>query len=125
MNVLGIGLDLVETARLASAVERHGDRFLRRIFTDGELESVAGRMASLAARFAAKEAAAKAFGTGIGAAMGFRDIEIIRRPDGCPVLRFHAAAAETARRRGVQQTFVSLTHTDHYAAAQVVLVGGA
>jgi holo-[acyl-carrier protein] synthase len=123
MNLLGIGLDLVETARLASAIERHGDRFLHRIFTDGELDYVGNRITSLAARFAAKEATAKAFGTGIGAAMGFRDIEVISRADGCPMLRLHDAAARTARERGVCQTFLSLTHTADYAAAQVILLG--
>jgi holo-[acyl-carrier protein] synthase len=122
-RIIGIGIDLVEVTRFSAAIERHGTRFLARIFTDAEIEYCAGRAERLAARFAAKEAAAKAFGTGIGAAMGFREIEIVCSSDGRPRLEFHGTAASTASDRGVTVTFVSLTHTESFAAAQVLLCG--
>jgi holo-[acyl-carrier protein] synthase len=122
-QVIGIGIDMVEIARFSAAIERHGERFLQRIFTDAEIAFCQGRAERLAARFAAKEAAAKAFGTGIGAAMGFRDIEVVTSPNGAPGVEFHGPAASTAADRGVTQAFISLTHTENYAAAQVLLSG--
>ena len=123
MTILGHGIDLVEVARLTVLLEKHGARFLRRVFTEGEIAACAGRAEKLAARFAAKEAAAKAFGTGIGEAMAFVDLEVTNTPSGQPQLRWHGAAARTAAAQGVAEARVSLTHTRGHAVASVILLG--
>jgi len=126
MKVLGIGVDLVEVARLEQSMERQGERFLRRIFTESEIV-YCGAMKSpgpnYAARFAAKEAVAKAFGTGLGAQVGLLDIEVRRKASGEPYIVLHGEAAKLARRRGVRHILVSLSHTANYAVAQVLLSG--
>src|SRR5438270_2203209 len=104
MNVLGIGVDLVECARIQRSMDRFGDRFLHRVFTDGEIEysmSMKFPARHLAARFAAKEAVSKAFGTGIGKAMGWRNIDIRKKPNGEPFRVFSVPAQEVAGKRGV------------------------
>src|SRR5881398_729818 len=124
MSVLGIGVDLVECARIQRSIDRFGDRFLHRVFTDGEIEysmSMKFPARHLAARFAAKEAVSKAFGTGIGKAMGWRNIDIRKRPSGEPFLVFSGPALELARQRSVTAAFVTLSHTEHHAVASVVL----
>ncbi|GAB4483571.1 MAG: holo-ACP synthase [Anaerolineales bacterium] len=113
------GSDLVELARLEQALARHGDRFLQRVFTPAEIELCAGRVESLAARYAAKEAAAKALGTGIRG-FGFLEIEILRGELGQPLLNLHGAAAERARADGWFSQTVSLSHTARYALAVVM-----
>jgi holo-[acyl-carrier protein] synthase len=123
MTVLGIGTDLVEVARIAAAVERQGDRFLARVFTRDEVLYCAGRAECLAARFAAKEAVAKAFGTGIGADMAFTDIEVIRHPGGRPGIALHGAAAATAAARKMSELHLSLSHTANHAIAYVLVAG--
>lgn len=123
MTLLGHGIDLVEVERLAALVEKYGERFLRRVFTEREIATCAGRPEKLAARFAAKEAAAKAFGTGIGEAMAFVDLEIINAPSGQPELHWHGAAARTAAAHGVTKAQLSLTHTHSHAMASVILLG--
>lgn len=120
-EICGTGLDLVEIERFEAAMARGGLRLLQRVFTPGELEHCRGRAAALAARFAAKEAVAKAFGTGIGAAMAFRDIEVRRDARGAPGIHLSGAAAETARQRRIAAIHVSLSHTGRTAAAQVIL----
>lgn len=125
MNIIGIGVDLVEVERLSAASARHGKPFLDRIFTDAEIVACGIRPERLAARFAAKEAVAKAFGTGIGAAMAFRDIEVVNEPSGRPRVVLHGAAAATAAERHVGEIHLSLSHTATHAIAQVVIVGGA
>lgn len=124
MNILGIGVDLVEVERITEAIGRHGPPFLRRIFTEREIAFCGVRHERLAARFAAKEAVAKAFGTGIGAAMAFPDIEVVNEPSGRPGIVLHGAAAATAAARGVTGIHLSLSHTRSHAIAQVVIVGG-
>ena len=125
MNVLGIGMDIVETKRIAESIERFGDRFLQRVFLDGEI-SYSNRMKfphlHLAARFAAKEAISKAFGTGIGREVGWRDLEIVREANGQPRVQLHGRAAEYAKTRSVQSIHVSLSHTTDYAAASAVIM---
>src|ERR671930_2711462 len=104
MSIVGIGVDLVEVARVQHSLERFGQRFLQRVFTEGEIEysmSMKFPARHLAARFAAKEAVSKAFGTGIGKAMGWRDIDIQKRPSGEPFLVFSGPAKELTIRRGV------------------------
>ena len=126
MSVLGIGVDLVECARIQHSIDRFGYRFLHRVFTDGEIEysmSMKFPARHLAARFAAKEAVSKAFGTGIGKAMGWRDIDIRKKPSGEPVLVFSGPAQELAAKRGVASAFVTLSHTEHHAIACIVLDG--
>ncbi len=126
MSVLGIGVDLVECARIQHSIDRFGERFLHRVFTEGEIEysmSMKFPARHLAARFAAKEAVSKAFGTGIGKAMGWRDIDIRKKPSGEPFLIFSGAAQELATQRGVTSALVTLSHTEHHAMACVVLDG--
>lgn len=126
MEILGTGIDLVENARIAASIEKFGDRFLHRIFTEGEIAycaSMPNPVPHYAARFAAKEAVSKAFGTGIGKALGWREIEVYRDEAGAPFIRLHGGGGELAAQRGVKQIHVSLTHTDAYAAANALLVG--
>ena len=124
MSVLGIGVDLVECARIQHSIDRFGDRFLHRVFTDGEIEysmSMKFPARHLAARFAAKEAVSKAFGTGIGKAMGWRNIDIRKKPSGEPFLVFAGAAENLAKQRGVTSALITLSHTEHHAIAMIVL----
>jgi holo-[acyl-carrier protein] synthase len=126
MSVIGTGVDLVECSRIQNSIDRFGDRFLHRVFTDGEIEysmSMKFPARHLAARFAAKEAVSKAFGTGIGKAMGWRDIDIQKRATGEPFLVLSGAAQELAKKRGITSALVTLSHTDHHAVACVVLEG--
>ena len=126
-GVVGLGLDLVEVERLGAVIGRQGERFLRRVFTEGEREYCAAKSEPAvfyAARFAAKEAVAKAFGTGIGAAIGWLDIEVVRNEAGAPEVRLAGKGAELAASRGVDRGFLSLTHTGGMAAASVVLQAG-
>ena len=124
MSVLGIGVDLVECARIQHSLDRFGDKFLHRIFTDGEIaysNSMKFPARHLAARFAAKEAVSKAFGTGIGKAMGWREIDVRKKPSGEPYLAFTGHAEELAKSRGVTKALITLSHTEHHAMSCVVL----
>jgi holo-[acyl-carrier protein] synthase len=126
MSVLGIGVDLVECARIQHSLDRFGDRFLHRVFTDGEVAysmSMKFPARHLAARFAAKEAVSKAFGTGIGKAMGWRDIDVRKKPSGEPFLVFSGGAEELAKRRGLTSALITLSHAEHHAVAMIVLEG--
>ena len=104
MKILGTGVDIVETSRIAGSIERHGERFLARVFLDGE-RLYCGKMAApercYAARFAAKEAVSKAFGTGIGVSLGWLDIEVRRKASGEPFVILHGEGAKTAVRLGI------------------------
>jgi holo-[acyl-carrier protein] synthase len=124
MSVIGIGVDLVECERIERSLERFGEKFLRRVFTEGEIEysmSMKFPARHLAARFAAKEAVSKAFGTGIGKAMGWRNIDIRKKKSGEPFLVFSGPAQELATKRGVASALITLSHTDRHAMACVVL----
>jgi len=126
MSVIGLGVDLVECARIQHSLDRFGERFLHRVFTAGEIEysmSMKFPARHLAARFAAKEAVSKAFGTGIGKAMGWRDIDVQKKPSGEPFLVFSGPAKELSRQRGVASALITLSHTEHHAMASVVLEG--
>jgi holo-[acyl-carrier protein] synthase len=128
MSVVGTGVDLVECARIQRSIDRFGDHFLRRVFTDGEIEysmSMKFPARHLAARFAAKEAVSKAFGTGIGKAMGWRDIDVRKKPSGEPFLVLSGPAQDLAARRGITSALITLSHTEHHAMAAVVLEGAA
>ncbi len=127
MSVIGIGVDIVETARIEHSLERFGDRFLRRVFTAGEIEycqSMKYPARHFAARFAAKEAVSKAFGTGIGRAMGWKDIDIRRKASGEPFLVLGGGAQKLGDERTLIRAWISLSHTDDYAAATAVLEAG-
>ncbi len=126
MSILGIGVDLVECSRIEHSLERFGDKFLHRVFTEGEIAysmSMKFPARHLAARFAAKEAVSKAFGTGIGKSMGWRDIDIRKKPSGEPFLVFGGGAEKLAKNRGVANALITLSHTDHHAMAAIVLQG--
>lgn len=126
MTILGTGMDIVETKRIAESIERFGDRFLQRVFLEGEIaysRSMKFPHLHLAARFAAKEAISKAFGTGIGREIGWRDLEIVREKSGAPRVQLHGRAETYAKTRGVQEIHVSLSHTADYGAASAVIVG--
>lgn len=123
MEIHGIGIDLVETERIADSIARFGERFLNRVFTEREQAYCRPNKHAnrhYAARFAAKEAVAKAFGTGIGADADWTDIEILRRPNGEPEVHLHGAAAAYAAHQGIRTVLISLTHADAYAAAQAL-----
>lgn len=124
MSVLGIGVDLVENARIEHSLERFGERFLHRIFTAGEIEysqSMKFAARHLAARFAAKEAVSKAFGTGIGKAMGWKDIDVRRKESGEPFVILEGGAKKLAEEREVSNISITLSHTEHHAMAMIVL----
>ncbi len=124
--ILGIGMDLIEVARVARAFERLGDRFARRFLLGRELEYCLGQArpaAHLAARFAAKEAVAKAFGTGIGSRLGWKDMEIIRSESGQPHVELHGSGLELFNERGGSSIWLSITHTQCHASAMAVLEG--
>ena len=126
MSVIGIGVDVIECSRIQRSIERFGDRFLHRVFTDGEIEcsmSMKFPERHLAARFAGKEAVAKAFGTGIGKAMGWRNIDIRKKESGEPFLVFSGPAEAFAAERGVTSALITLSHTENYAVACAVLQG--
>lgn len=115
-----VGIDLVEVDRIAQTVARFGARFLERVFTPEELQEGRRRVTWLAGRFAVKEACAKALGTGIGAAVAWRDMQVLRQPSGKPSLRLMGDAAERAAALGIAQMDVSISHTHQYAIAVVV-----
>jgi holo-[acyl-carrier protein] synthase len=116
---LTTGVDLIEIERIHDAIERHGDRFVTRIFTTGEQRECDGRAASLAARFAAKEAAAKALGCGIGD-VKWLEIEVVGDENHAPHLVFHGAAQKMAKGLGLESWAISLSHTHEHAIALVV-----
>jgi holo-[acyl-carrier protein] synthase len=122
--IVGTGIDIAEVPRIAAAISRYGDRFLHKIFTEGEIrycDSKANRVERFAARFAAKEAGMKALGTGWNHGVRFRDIEVTRKPGSRPTIVFHGKAAEFAVKLGATNVALSLSHTAEQAIAQVIL----
>jgi holo-[acyl-carrier protein] synthase len=119
-----VGLDAVEIERVAEAIERHGERFLVRVYTDEErriAESSRGAASQFyAGRFAAKEAVLKALGTGYAQGLGFHEVEILRDANGAPRLVLHGVAQERARELGISTIHVSITHTRRDAHAVAV-----
>ena len=123
--IVAIGIDLVEVSRIEQVFARRGDRFRRRVFTDGEIsycEGRASKFASYAARFAAKEAAMKALGTGHSRGVLWRDVEVVRR-GGPPQLQLHGGAARRFEAIGGHSSQLTITHSDALALAQVILLG--
>jgi len=124
--ILGTGIDLVEVARIAESLARFGDQFVNRVLLPDEIAYCCAHKNSapfLAARFAAKEAVSKAFGTGIGAQLGWQDIEIRRNESGDPFVVLHGNGRKLFADRAARQLHISLTHTENYAAATAILEG--
>ena len=122
--ILGTGVDIAEVPRIRESIERFGDRFLRRVFTEGEVrycEHKVTRYESFAARFAAKEAGMKALGTGWSRGVRWRDIEVVRPTGQRPTIQFHGEAAAIAARLGTKNIALSITHTSEQALAHVIL----
>ncbi len=122
--IFGIGIDMVEVARMAQSVEKYGNRFLERIFTANELiycEKKINKFQNLAARFAAKEAFLKALGSGLRDGLNWLDIEVINDPLGKPELILYNKCKKRLDENFIQSALISITHTDKYAAAVVVL----
>lgn len=121
--IVGMGLDIAEIDRIEAAITRHGAPFLERLFTPAEVaycEKYKGRYERYAARFAAKEAAMKALGTGWSHGVRWRDIEVTREPSGKPTLRLEGVAADIAQRMGVKNISLSITHSGNLALAEVI-----
>ena len=122
--ILGVGIDIIEVSRIQASYERFGERFLKRILHPNEIAYCLSHKAPapfLAARFAAKEAISKAFGTGIGAELGWQDMEVGRKPSGEPFVILHAPGQKLLESRGARIVLISLSHTQAHAAAVAVL----
>jgi holo-[acyl-carrier protein] synthase len=122
--IVGTGVDIAEVARIQAAVDRFGERFLKRVFTPAEVRYCVSKINAaerLAARFAAKEAGMKAIGTGLRHGVTWQDVEVVRLPGQRPQLRFSGKAAEFADRLGCKRTHLSLSHTEEQAIAHVIL----
>lgn len=124
MTKLTTGVDLVEIERLETVIQRYGQHFLERIYTPQELADAGASLASLAARFAAKEAVAKALGCGIGR-VAWKEIEILRGPERQPILRLHGEASRLAEALDLSDWSISLSHSRTFAIAFVVAAGNA
>ena len=124
-NIIGLGLDATDIGRIAATIERYGDRFVGRIFTDGEIAySRRRRLPAIhfAGRFAAKEAAMKALGTGHSRGVLWRDVEVVRR-GGPPQLQFHGGAGRRFEAMGGRSSLLTITHSEDLAMAQVMILG--
>src|SRR5262245_23734210 len=124
--ILGIGIDIIEVARIRASFEKFGDRFLNRILHPNELNYCLSHRAPapfLAARFAAKEAISKAFGTGIGAQLGWQDMEVGRKESGEPYVILHEKGQVLLKSRGAGKILISLSHTQDHATAVAILEG--
>ncbi len=124
MNIFGIGVDVVENARIQKSMDDLGDAFLDRVFTEKErlyCDAMKYAARHYAARFAAKEAISKALGIGIGENLYWKDMEILRRDTGEPFAILYGRGNNFAKRKSVCKIMISLTHTDHYAAANAVI----
>ena len=125
--IVGTGIDIAEVDRIATSIERFGRRFLERVFTSEEIrycESKANKAERYAGRFAAKEAAMKAIGTGWNRGVTWHDVEVTRVAGGRPAMAFHGKAGEFFRKLGAARTQLSITHTKELAMAQVILESG-
>ena len=122
--ITGIGIDVIQNDRIRDSIQRFGDRFLNRIYTEGEIEyckKCAQPEIHYAARFAAKEAAFKALGTGWAAGVKWKDVEVVRLPSGKPELHLHGEALAHATTAGTKRFYVSLTHDQLVSCAVVIL----
>lgn len=125
--ILGLGIDIIEVARVRAVLEKFGDRFSQRVLRPDEIAYCRQHRDPapyIAARFAAKEAISKAFGTGLGRPLSWQDLEIARKPSGEPFVLLHGKAVDLLRARGGRTVHVSISHTEHYAAVVAILEGG-
>ena len=123
--ILGQGIDLVECGRIEESINRFGERFLDRLFLTSERDYCGKQKVPhrhFAARFAAKEAISKAFGTGIGEHLGWKDMEILRNESGEPKVTLHGKGLDLFQQKNGLRVLISLTHTDNYAAATALLI---
>jgi holo-[acyl-carrier protein] synthase len=122
--VIGIGIDIIEVARIQASYEKFGERFVNRILLPDEISYCLSHRVPgpfFAARFAAKEAISKAFGTGIGAQLGWQDMEVGRKPSGEPFVILHGRGQELLKARGGRAVLISLSHTQAHASAVAIL----
>jgi holo-[acyl-carrier protein] synthase len=119
VGMLSVGVDLIETGRIARALERRGDRFLSHVYTPAEVRFCRNHVGELAARFAAKEAVSKALGTGLRG-VTWREMEVLSDARGKPLIRLHGRAKKRAEELGLEDFAVSLSHSRKYAVAFVV-----
>ncbi len=127
MNLIGIGTDIIEVARIGEMIEKHDELFLRRVYTPLEIEYCGGRKSALqhyAGRWAAKEAALKALGTGWSRGIKWTDMEVSNLMGGKPELRIHGVASDIAEEMGIQEMQISISHCQSYAVAYVIAIGG-
>jgi holo-[acyl-carrier protein] synthase len=119
---LSVGVDIIEIERIKQVLQRHGERFLRRVYTEAEIAYCRGRIHELAARFAAKEAMSKALGTGIVGRGGifWREVEVLPDARGKPLIHLHGQAQDRAQSLGLKKFAISLSHSQEYAVAFVV-----
>ena len=123
--ILGIGTDIIECERIGRMVEKHGDHFVNRVFTEDEVRYCSERRSGdqhFAGRWAAKEAVLKALGTGWIVGISWQDVEIVNESSGRPVVRLHGGAAEVAEERGIREIQISISHCQSYAVAFAVAV---
>jgi holo-[acyl-carrier protein] synthase len=127
VTIIGLGFDATEIPRIAATIQKYGERFTHRIFTEGEFAYCMRRRypeIHFAGRFASKEAAMKALGTGHSQGVLWRDIEVVRRPGGPPQLQLHGGAARRFEKIGGRSSQLSISHTDTLAFAQAIILGG-
>jgi holo-[acyl-carrier protein] synthase len=121
--IVGHGIDVVEISRLAQSLQRHGDRFLERVFTPAERDYCCGKrreLEHLAGRFAAKEAVLKVLGTGWAGSISWQDVEVVNNEAGAPSVRLSGESARVADRLGIRRVLVSISHTGDWAAASAI-----
>ena len=126
MNLIGIGTDIIEVARIGEMIEKHDELFLRRVYTPLEIEYCGGRKSALqhyAGRWAAKEAALKALGTGWSRGIKWTDMEVSNLMGGKPELRIHGVASDIAEEMGIHEMQISISHCQSYAVAYVIAIG--
>ncbi|MGL4513647.1 MAG: holo-ACP synthase [Lacipirellulaceae bacterium] len=123
MAIVGIGADIIECLRIAQMIERHGELFIARVYTEHEIAYCSERKAATqhyAGRWAAKEAVLKALGTGWVKGIGWRDVEVRNAPSGAPSVRFHGGAREVLERSGIQRVHLSISHCRSHATAYAI-----
>jgi holo-[acyl-carrier protein] synthase len=126
MQIIGLGTDIIECARIGRMLEQHGERFTSHVYTDDEVRYCSGRKVSeqhFAGRWAAKEAVLKAFGTGWVSGISWRDVEVVIQPGGKPTVRLHRGAAEKAAELGIAEVQISISHCKSHATATAIAVG--
>jgi holo-[acyl-carrier protein] synthase len=123
--IVGLGTDIIETVRIGQMIERHGELFLQRVFTEQEIRYCQRRKEAIqhyAGRWAAKEAVMKTLGTGFTKGVGFQDIEVSNRKSGQPAIKLRGTAQEVAKRLGIDEVLISISHCRAYATATAIAV---